>query len=86
MVKWLNIAALVSAFLGALVLLKYQSPVVLWVTREGAGMIGWTNSPSQQERETNKAQWRKYMLKYIIGVGLVALGFLLQLAAAIFQQ
>ena len=69
MMKWFDIAASLSAFLGALVLLKYQSPVVLWVTEEGDGIIGWTTSPGQQQRETNKAQWRKYMRKYQIGVG-----------------
>jgi hypothetical protein len=82
---WLNIAGLVFAFAGALWLLKYQSPAVLWVTREGEGMIAFTNSPTPEQREANKAQWQKYMGKYRFGVGLLAFGFFLQLFAMILE-
>jgi hypothetical protein len=83
MVECLNIIALIFGFAGAMVLIKYQSPVVLWVTQEGEGMFQFTNSPTPQEREANKAKWRKYMRAYQAGVALLALGFLLQLAAAV---
>jgi hypothetical protein len=83
MIKGLSIIALLVAFAGALVLMRYQSPVVLWVTREGEGMISFTTSPTPEQRETNKALWRKYMLKYRVGVGLLAIGFLGQLFAAV---
>jgi hypothetical protein len=84
MIKGLNIAALLVAFAGALVMIKYQSPVVLWVTREGEGMIAFKTSPTQEQRKTNKALWRNYMLKYRLGIGLLAFGFFLQLGAAVF--
>jgi hypothetical protein len=83
MMKWLNVAGLVFPSLGALVLLAYPSPAQpLGVTQEGEGIIRWTTSPT----EANRAQWKKYRYGYQIGVALLALGFVLQLVAAILQQ
>jgi hypothetical protein len=81
MVEWLNGAGLIFGFLGAVVLIKYPSPVALWVTRYGDEMITFTNSPTLQRREANKIRWQRHMFAYRAGVGLLALGFFLQLTA-----
>jgi hypothetical protein len=49
-----DIIGLVAGFLGALLLLRYQSPVTLWVTENGLGIINWTNSPTPEQVEANK--------------------------------
>jgi hypothetical protein len=81
----MNIAALLLGCTGALVLLKYQAPVTLWVTKDGAGIMNWTTEPPAEEREANRRQWRRYMLRYRTGIALLALGFFFQLAAVIIR-
>jgi hypothetical protein len=51
------------------------------VTKEGTGIVGWTNEPKPEVREKNKRIYRRHQWGFKGGTILLSAGFILQLLA-----
>jgi hypothetical protein len=80
----LNLVGLAVNFVGALLLVFFTSPALM-VTKEGKGIVGWTNEPTSQEIEKNKRLYRWHQRGFKGGMLLLCVGFLLQLLAELMR-
>ena len=80
----LNLTGLLLSFAGSFVLLFCAGQPVQ-VTKEGLGVITWTNSPAADEKAANKRRYWIELTRFRAGAFLLSFGFLLQLIAAIWS-
>lgn len=75
-----NSTGLLFGSAGAVLLLIYPPPG-LGVTRDGADLGQWENSPSPERRAQNKKRYISHRVWSKVGIALIGVGFFLQLAS-----
>lgn len=81
-IQFINVFGLVLNSVGAGLLIAFTSPG-LNVTETGEGLIGWTNSPTPEQRAINLRKYRMHKCGFKAGVVLLAVGYVFQLLATV---
>lgn len=81
--QFINVSGLAVNAIGAGLLIAFTSPG-LNVTETGERLVGWTGSPTPEQRVINLRKYRRNSCGFKVGVVLLAIGYILQLFAAFF--